>query len=101
MENGFPVNFQILQTALWSAPTGILISDNNLPDNPIIYCNPQFTAVSGYHPDEVIGKNCRFLQGEDTDRNEVHRLRAALAAGDAFQGDLLTQQPPAKAGGFE
>lgn len=89
MKKGFPVNFQILQTALWSAPTGILISDNNLPDNPIIYCNPQFTAVSGYPADEVIGKNCRFLQGEDTDRNEVRRVRAALTAGDAFQGDLL------------
>jgi PAS domain S-box-containing protein len=43
---------------------GIVITDPNQPDNPIIYANPAFTRMTGYQPEEALGHNCRFLQGE-------------------------------------
>lgn len=43
-------------------------------DCPIIYVSPGFISLTGYHPSECIGKNIRFLQGQDTDKNEVFHL---------------------------
>jgi len=67
--------------ALAAAGNGILISDARLPDMPIIYCNEAFSSITGYDREEVMGKNCRFLQGADTDRNKVRQIREALEAG--------------------
>ena len=47
---------------------GIVIADAQAPDSPIIYCNPGFERITGYSTQEVLGRNCRFLQGADTDR---------------------------------
>lgn len=60
------------------APVGILISDASRPDNPAVYVNDQFEAMSGYEQSEVLGRNCRFLQGEATDDAHVRRLREAI-----------------------
>jgi PAS domain S-box-containing protein len=48
----------------------------NLPDNPIVYVNPAFERISGYAVEESIGRNCRFLQGEDRDQPVLEELRA-------------------------
>lgn len=55
------------------------ISDPWAPDNPLIWVNPAFTRVTGYQVEEVVGRNCRFLQGPSTDRDAVAELRRALA----------------------
>ncbi|WP_291295874.1 ATP-binding protein [Elioraea sp.] len=70
----------LLAAAIAATPTGIVISDPALPDCPIVFANPAFTAITGYGPDEVIGRNCRFLQGRDTDPEAVDRVRRAIAA---------------------
>ena len=57
---------------------GITIADPNLPDCPIVYVNDAFCKITGYARDEVIGRNCRFLQGADTDMAAVDRLRTAI-----------------------
>ena len=57
---------------------GITIADPNLPDTPIVYVNEAFCRITGYAREEVIGRNCRFLQGPDTDPTVVDRLRTAL-----------------------
>lgn len=53
--------------AVESALEGIVITDASLPDNPIIYSNERFTIITGYSKEDVYGKNCRFLQGAETD----------------------------------
>jgi PAS domain S-box-containing protein len=57
---------------------GMVLTDAAREDNPIVYCNPGFERLTGYAADEVIGRNCRLLQGPDTDRGELARLRQAV-----------------------
>ncbi|HUJ11200.1 MAG TPA: PAS domain S-box protein [Verrucomicrobiae bacterium] len=64
--------------AIESAGQGIVISDPNQPDNPIIYVNAAFERLTGYSRAEAIGRNCRFLQGADTDPAAVENVRAAV-----------------------
>ncbi len=57
---------------------GVVISDPNQKDNPIVYVNKAFTEITGYNKEEVLGKNCRFLQGKDTSQDELNKLRKAI-----------------------
>jgi PAS domain S-box-containing protein len=67
----------------------MLITDPRQPDNPIVFANAAFSRLTGFHHDEIIGRNCRFLQGPDTDRGDVDRLRAAIAAREPIELELL------------
>jgi PAS domain S-box-containing protein len=67
----------------------MVITDPNQPDNPIVFCNVAFQQLTGYDREEIIGRNCRFLQGPDTDRAEVARIRNAIEAGHDVSVDLL------------
>src|SRR3712207_2310888 len=62
------------------SPMPMLVTDPRLPDDPIVFANRAFLALTGYAEDEVLGRNCRFLQGALTDRATVGRIREALAA---------------------
>jgi PAS domain S-box-containing protein len=66
----------------------MVISDPHRPDNPIVYANHAFCTLSGYAPEEVIGRNCRFLQGPGTDPAVLARIRAAVAAGERLEVEL-------------
>jgi PAS domain S-box-containing protein len=65
---------QILDTCV----NGITLSDPDQPDNPIVYANEAFELITGYNREEIVGHNCRFLQGEDRDQPEIERIREAL-----------------------
>jgi len=67
--------------AIAAVQSGILITDSHQHDNPIVYCNPGFERLTGYEAHEVLGRNCRFLQGPDTDPATVATIRAALLDG--------------------
>lgn len=69
--------------------TPMVVTNPRLPDNPIVYANAAFIAMSGYFEDEIIGKNCRFMQGVATDSVAVDRLRTAIAADREIEVDLL------------
>jgi PAS domain S-box-containing protein len=71
--------FQI-NHAIEAADTGVVIADATLADTPIIYVNSGFERMTGYSRDEVKGKNCRFLQGDDRDQPELEVLREMLNA---------------------
>ena len=74
-------NPELLKLALHSSILSILVTDNRLPDNPIIYCNPAFETITGYSRDEVIGLNCRFLQGSEQHSESALAIREALMEG--------------------
>jgi diguanylate cyclase (GGDEF)-like protein/PAS domain S-box-containing protein len=63
-----------------------------LPDQPLIYVNPAFERLSGVSAAEVLGRNCRFLQGPDTDPAAVTRMRAAVDAGRESREVLLNHR---------
>jgi len=65
---------QILDTCI----NGITLSDPDQPDNPIVYANEAFELITGYDREEIIGRNCRFLQGNDRDQPEIEQIREAL-----------------------
>ncbi|MBI9019322.1 MAG: SpoIIE family protein phosphatase [Phycisphaerae bacterium] len=67
------------ERALESAAEGVVIADANQMGIPIIYANRAFTVLTGYQPEEVIGRNCRFLQGPDTNPEALQRIRNSLA----------------------
>ena len=77
----------VRDNALEAASNGIVISDAALPDNPLIYVNPAFLALSGYSETEVLGRNCRFLQGSGTSPGAIQELREAVR--DQRQGQSL------------
>ena len=67
--------------AIAAASTGITIVDARQPDMPLIFANPMFEQMTGYEAAMALGRNCRFLQGADTDQRTVTLIREALAAG--------------------
>jgi PAS domain S-box-containing protein len=69
--------------AIAASSNGVVITAPTLPDNPIIYVNPAFERVTGYAAEEVLGRNCRFLQGTDREQPGLEELRAALPEGRA------------------
>jgi PAS domain S-box-containing protein len=79
----------ILAAAVATATIGVVITDPNQPDNPVIFVNRAFTATTGYAPDEALGRNCRFLQGPLSDAETVRHVREAVAARQGFRGEML------------
>jgi len=69
---------ELKNRAMDEAPVGITISDPATEDNPLVYVNDGFETMTGYDRDEALGRNCRFLQGGNTDPEPVARLRAAI-----------------------
>ncbi|WP_448614873.1 diguanylate cyclase domain-containing protein [Modestobacter sp. URMC 112] len=82
----------LLQRALAATSSGVTIVDMRLPDQPLIYVNPAFERLSGMSAQEVLGRNCRFLQGPDTDVAAVARMRAAVDAGGECREVLLNHR---------
>lgn len=75
---------QILDTCV----NGVTLSDPDLEDSPIVYANKAFEDMCGYQQDEIIGRNCRFLQGSDREQPELDRIRAAVRKGEAVEVTL-------------
>jgi adenylate cyclase len=61
---------------------GLVITDPSLDDNPIIYVNPAFEDLTGYSSKDIIGRNCRFLQNDDTSQPAIQTVRDAISKGD-------------------
>ena len=71
-----------LVKALQTAQQNFVISDPSLPDNPIVYASQGFLALTGYTLDQVLGRNCRFLQGPATDSKAVAKIRKGIEKGE-------------------
>ncbi|WP_369070046.1 SpoIIE family protein phosphatase [Kineococcus terrestris] len=75
--------------AVVASDLSFAISDPNIEDDPLVWVNPAFEKTTGYQRGEVLGHNCRFLQGPDTDRAAVQRIREALGRGETVTELLL------------
>jgi PAS domain S-box-containing protein len=75
------IALRLRQQAIAASSNGIVIADASHPDLPLIYVNPAFEQQTGYTATEVLGRNCRFLQGTDGDQAELKRLRSAIQKG--------------------
>ncbi len=66
-----------------------VVSDPRQADNPIVACNAAFMQLTGYSRDEIIGRNCRFLRGEQTEPSQTAMLREAVAQQRAAMVELI------------
>jgi diguanylate cyclase (GGDEF)-like protein/PAS domain S-box-containing protein len=71
-------SLMLAQRALESSGNGIIITDCLQPDNPIVYVNPAFERITGYSEAEALGRNCRFLRGDDRNQPGMPELREAI-----------------------
>jgi PAS domain S-box-containing protein len=75
--------------AFTASPTPMVLTDPRLADNPIVWANDAFLALTGYAWEDLDGRNCRMLQGADTDPRAVRRLREAVRVGRPIEIELV------------
>ena len=78
-----------LARAIASTSWGVVITDPHQPNFPVVFVNAAFTRITGYSETDIIGKNCRMLQGSETDPETVQQLRRAIAAQQSITCTLL------------
>jgi diguanylate cyclase (GGDEF)-like protein/PAS domain S-box-containing protein len=79
----------LLLRAIGTASNSIVIADASRSDVPLVYVNAAFLRLTGYSEQEVLGRNCRFLQGPDTDPSQVQTIRRGILAGTDVHCVLL------------
>ncbi|MCZ2837576.1 diguanylate cyclase domain-containing protein [Modestobacter sp. VKM Ac-2985] len=92
--DGGTVEEVLLHRALAATTSGVAIADMTAPDQPLIYVNAAFEQLAGLSAAQVLGRNCRFLQGSDTDPGTVDRMRLAIREGAEFRTTLLNHRGP-------
>ena len=78
----------VLTQILDSCVNGVTLTDPDMEDAPIVYANKAFEDMCGYPKNEIVGRNCRFLQGQDREQPEIDKLRAAIKKGEAIEVTL-------------
>lgn len=72
-----------------NSPVAAVISNPRLDDNPLVECNDAFIELTGYPRDEIIGRNCRFLHGPDTEPWLIERLRSGIRRAQPTMVEIL------------
>lgn len=80
---------ELFKKAIEAIDVGITLADPNLPDTPLIYANPSFLDKTGYSKEEVIGRNCRFLQGDSRNQSARSTIRNAIQEHRSTQTELV------------
>lgn len=70
----------ILSKILDSCVNGVTLADPDMADMPVVYANRAFEQMTGYSQEEILGRNCRFLQGSDRDQEGLSQLHQAIEA---------------------
>ncbi|WP_376097983.1 histidine kinase famiy protein [Roseomonas sp. CCTCC AB2023176] len=79
----------IFYAAVAATRMPMTVTDPRQPDNPIVFCNPAFTVMTGYGEGEVVGRNCRFLNGPETDRDVLDEVRRAVENCEEIAVEIL------------
>jgi PAS domain S-box-containing protein len=79
----------LFKQALEQTRMAVTLVDVHRPDSPIIYANRAFTELTGFEREDIVGRNCRFLQGPDTDPASVEAIRKAIAAREVRVVEIL------------
>lgn len=79
----------LFEQAMAQTRMAVCLCDPNKPDVPIVFANRAFRNMTGYEEHEVVGRNCRFLQGPDTDRSSLDRIRHAIEQEDVIVVEVL------------
>jgi len=96
-EDGLQDRGNIFFAAVGMTRMPMTVTDPRQPDNPVVFANGAFLDLTGYTDEEVIGRNCRFLQGPQTDRRTVEEVRNALREERAVAVDILNYKKDGKA----
>ena len=80
---------ELKNRAMNEAPVGITITDPNQDDNPLIYVNEEFERLTGFQSSDILGQNCRFLQGESTAAVSKRTIREAIDGGESITEELI------------
>ncbi|WP_035186273.1 PAS domain-containing protein [Alteribacter aurantiacus] len=72
------LSLEVIIQAMDYTRAGVIITDPDMEDNPIVYANRAFEAISGYEPKEFLGKNCRLLQGPETSTDTIAEMKRAI-----------------------
>ncbi|MFD1611002.1 histidine kinase famiy protein [Sphingomonas tabacisoli] len=88
-ETGLERRDNVFFAAIEMTRMPMILTDPNLPDNPIAFANKAFLDLTGYEESEILGRNCRFLQGAQTDRETVAELRDAVKEGRSVATEIL------------
>jgi PAS domain S-box-containing protein len=80
---------RMLHEAIESSPSGIAIIDALTPDTPILYANPSFASISGYAPEDIIGRTSRLMEGPETDPQALAELALAIEERRSGRVELL------------
>lgn len=86
---GPPDEAWLFAAACGASRRALVVTDPRRPGNPVVFVNAACERLTGYPAAEMLGRNPRFLQGPGTDAGDVARLKAALAAGEGIEIDLL------------
>ena len=86
----------LLRRALAATASGVTIADMRQPDHPLVFVNEAFEKLAGVAREDVLGRNCRFLQGPDTDPAAVARIRTAIDRGEECRETVLNHRGPEK-----
>ena len=79
----------LFEQAMAQTRMAICLTDPHQDDNPIVFANRAFRALTGYEEEEILGRNCRFLQGPDTSQEPVQHLRHAIATEEVTVVEML------------
>ncbi len=89
-EYNFPGSSGLLfEQAMAQTRMAVCLTDPRLEDDPIVFCNKAFEKLTGYKQDEIVGRNCRFLQGPKTDQSQVAKIRDAIRTEEVLVVELL------------
>ncbi|MDQ6696871.1 MAG: PAS domain-containing protein, partial [Actinomycetota bacterium] len=87
-----PLELSLFERSFHATERSIVVTDPHRPDNPLIYVNPAFERLTGYSAAEVLGQNCRFLSGSDTDPAVLAKVRRAIEARESVTVLLLNHR---------